>query len=478
MRKIITLGIMLLFLGMTISSSTGLYVEKQSIKPMSFGNTLYVGGNGTGNYTKIQDAINDSSNGDTVYVYDDSSPYYESIHINKAINLKGEDKDTTIIDGNKTNDVIQILVDNASVSGFTIRDSGKYEKGIYVSSNHTIISGNIVTGYNEHTIQIEDGRYNTITNNILTNSSGFCIYLLNGDYNIVTENTISHSEDGIRFTYSSQNHIGKNIIHDNRWGIWVQVGDNNYITGNIIYNNYIGIETEDGYEIEITHNLIYNHSNNGIEIESVGNIITDNTIRNNDDGLVIWGDVWGGAENRILYNNFIENNRSAIVLRERQKLIWDDGERGNYWDDYTGVDENHDNIGDIPYKIDYWDGYYDTCPFMTPYPYDQDLPSVEIKKPQKALYIMNEALLPRFVRLPLIIGDIDIEVNAFDDSGIQRVEFFIDNKQVFIDWDYPYTMSWSKDRMRIFRHLHILKIVAYDYAGKKSEDTVIVWKFF
>jgi len=75
MRKIITLGIMLLFLGMTISSSTEIYLEKQSTIATLGGNTLYVGGSGPGNYTSIQDAIDDASDGDTVYVYDDSSPY-------------------------------------------------------------------------------------------------------------------------------------------------------------------------------------------------------------------------------------------------------------------------------------------------------------------------------------------------------------------------------------------------------------------
>ena len=74
MRKIIALGIMLLFLGMTISSSTGLYLNEQSIKPLSSGNILYVGGNGSGNYSKIQDAINDSVDGDTVFVY--NGTYY------------------------------------------------------------------------------------------------------------------------------------------------------------------------------------------------------------------------------------------------------------------------------------------------------------------------------------------------------------------------------------------------------------------
>ena len=85
MRKIITLGIMLLFLGMTISSSTGLYLDEQSIKPLSSGNILYVGGSGTGNYSKIQDAIDDASDGDTVFVYDDSSPYYENVIVDKSI---------------------------------------------------------------------------------------------------------------------------------------------------------------------------------------------------------------------------------------------------------------------------------------------------------------------------------------------------------------------------------------------------------
>jgi len=36
--------------------------------------TLYVGGNGVGNYSSIQDAIDSASDGDTVYVY--SGIYY------------------------------------------------------------------------------------------------------------------------------------------------------------------------------------------------------------------------------------------------------------------------------------------------------------------------------------------------------------------------------------------------------------------
>jgi len=82
-----------------------------------------VGGTGPHNYSKIQDAINDSENGDTVFVYNDSSPYYENVYINeKVINLVGEDVNTTIIDagGGDTEQGWTMVV--SSSSGFLMRN--------------------------------------------------------------------------------------------------------------------------------------------------------------------------------------------------------------------------------------------------------------------------------------------------------------------------------------------------------------------
>ncbi len=63
----------------TCGKSFDFYVVEKSSMPNFYGNIFYVGGSGFGNYTKIQDAIDNSSNGDTIFVYDDSSPYYENI---------------------------------------------------------------------------------------------------------------------------------------------------------------------------------------------------------------------------------------------------------------------------------------------------------------------------------------------------------------------------------------------------------------
>jgi len=84
--------------GTCIIPTTAQTTEKT--QSTSRGNWLYVGGSGPGNYTRIQDAIDNASDwGDTVFVYDDSSPYYEFLIINKSISLIGENKDTTIIKG-------------------------------------------------------------------------------------------------------------------------------------------------------------------------------------------------------------------------------------------------------------------------------------------------------------------------------------------------------------------------------------------
>jgi pectin methylesterase-like acyl-CoA thioesterase len=102
MKRLLSIGIIILFIGMSLSSSTGFDLEKKSI-PLD-GKTLYVGGSGPGNYTKIQDAIDNASDGDTVFVY--SGKYEErDIIVNKSISLIGENKETTIVDGNQKRDI-------------------------------------------------------------------------------------------------------------------------------------------------------------------------------------------------------------------------------------------------------------------------------------------------------------------------------------------------------------------------------------
>ena len=124
MKKWFGVGIILLFIGTAIIPSSGQQIEKLS-SPTSRGNWLYVGGSGPGNYTRIQDAVDNASDGDTVFVY--SGNYQQSmIIVNKKINLHGEDKNTTIIDGYGQTCIFRLVNGDfytlfIEINGFTIR---------------------------------------------------------------------------------------------------------------------------------------------------------------------------------------------------------------------------------------------------------------------------------------------------------------------------------------------------------------------
>ena len=70
MRSKFLMGvIVVLILTNFIVQSTAIEMIEQSSMSTRNGKTLYVGGSEPGNYTKIQDAINNASDGDTVFVY-------------------------------------------------------------------------------------------------------------------------------------------------------------------------------------------------------------------------------------------------------------------------------------------------------------------------------------------------------------------------------------------------------------------------
>jgi len=109
---------------------------------------------------------------------------------------------------------------------------------------------------------------------------------------------------------------------------------------------------------------------------------------------------------------------------------------------------------------------------------EDEPPAIKIIKPEKALYLFNFKIRDFLInRKPLIIGKINITVDSSDDdSGVMKVEFYIDNDLRASDTDEPYYFIWKEKRL--FRHRHIIKVVAYDNAGNIASDKILVRKFF
>ncbi|EMR74857.1 Periplasmic copper-binding protein (NosD) [Thermoplasmatales archaeon SCGC AB-540-F20] len=237
MKKLLAIGVILLFLGMTISSSTGLYLEKQSIKSISSGNILYVGGNGTGNYTNIQDAIDDASDGDTVFVY--SGVYNESLEINTSICLIGEGKTNTII---KSEFSIEILKNSVLISNFYIKN-GMIGITCYPNVSNVVIDNNHIYTY-VIGIFLMNSDGNIISNNLIDTSGNFGFYdiiLSNSNGNIISENNLS-GNNGIDLSYECRNNIiSNNTILCKNNGLTLDTSFFNIIAKNNFIKNNLSI---------------------------------------------------------------------------------------------------------------------------------------------------------------------------------------------------------------------------------------------
>ena len=107
------------------------------------------------------------------------------------------------------------------------------------------------------------------------------------------------------------------------------------------------------------------------------------------------------------------------------------------------------------------------------YTEDNQAPYVEIVKPENALYINDKKIIPLPFETSVIIGNITIKANASDNVGIARVEFYIDDELKHINYSYPYYWLWNETAIG----RHVIKAIAYDFAGNTATDEQKVWIF-
>ena len=225
---------------------------------------LYVGGSGPNNYSTIQTAIDNATNGDTIFVY--NGTYHEHIVIAVNINLLGENKETTIIDGDSSGNVVKIITSNVNISEFTITHGAI---GILILTSANIhISQNIIKsnweGIGLHQVSDSKIEQNSIQNNFfeginpvdsthITVSKNYIngnlqgLFLSETTNCIITGNTINANTRGIELrTNSNNNHIYHNNIknsnQDNAFDECSNTWDNGYPSGGNYWDDYNGID--------------------------------------------------------------------------------------------------------------------------------------------------------------------------------------------------------------------------------------------
>ena len=295
MKKVLTFGIIFLFIVTTIVPSTGTTDVKQSATSTSDGNTLYVGGSGPNNYTRIQDAIDNASDGDTVFVYNDSSPYYENVNVDKSIILFGEERDSTIIDGGGIDSVIEVSADHVHIEGFTVTNcmDDLSEAGINIFSDWNTIKDNNIVENQLTGIRLSSSLYNLVENNTLKDNVCYHIFLRGeSNNNTIQNNTLTQSDnwlkacDGIWLSRSSDNLIENNEITRLKSGIGIslyETSSHNVVNNNMIHNNpdkdkSIQISDHSDFNLILNNEIRYNDGAGIMMFFSQGNEIIGNTI--------------------------------------------------------------------------------------------------------------------------------------------------------------------------------------------------------
>jgi len=327
-------------------------------------------------FATIQAAINDQDTADGHTIFVEEGTYYEHVVVNKSLSLIGEDRSTTIIDGNYTgSNVMNITANNVNITGFTIQNGRKDGIWLNYSSLCTISGNNVTNSKYANGIRLRWSSFNTVSGNDLTNNYNAGVFLYRSCCNTVSGNNITNNgEEGVFiYSFSHNNTVSGNTITGNLfWTIGIRLKsycDNNIVSGNNISNNdFDGIQVQQ----DCCNNIVSgnNIANNSIGIclrsNSYSNIVSENSIINNDYG------VWlSSSDNTFYHNNFIDNTEQVDV-EYGCAGVWDDDypSGGNYWDDYTGMypyaeEIDYSGIWNTPYEIDA--DNIDRYPLMTLY---------------------------------------------------------------------------------------------------------------
>lgn len=309
-----------------------------------------------------------------------------------------------------------IGISGTNVSGFSIWQNNLSDcmTGVFLDiSGDNAIVGNYFLG-NDYAGMLSNSYDNSFNGNSIINTSVYGFYLVSSDLNTISSNHMNSGGTGIVLDQNSGlSNIENNTIFNYGTGISVQSNDNEFV-GNQITDNSVS----------------------GIILSGSINIVRGNNLsRNTQYGIL----TTSATERNLIYNNYFSRNGMGNGKDFSRVNIWNSTYQegtniisgsvigGNYWDDYSGID---DGSGSYPHDI-IGDGIGDT---FIPYISGENIPG-------DYLPLRND-ITPPITSCDAPEGwqnsDFTVNLTAIDlDSGVSGTYYFIDDSDRYTGISIP-----------------------------------------
>lgn len=278
-----------------------------------------------------------------------------------------------VIIANCTNVSIENQVISSTSVGIELGHSSKsrvvnnsislnHKFGLFMSNsrNSEIESNNFISN-GLHGIWLYDADNNSLEQNNVSSNNMSGIYSWNSDGNRIVQNVVAGNQEGIVLDAGSDRNTlsHNNATGNDQFGILIEGSSRNAIADNTItLNNRSGIQIFQADDNTAVNNVLKLNGQYGLAVQfSEGNTLATNNLINNS---------WSGMKlesspgNKVFGNNFVDNAQQAS--ESAGGSLWHNGypQGGNYWNDYTGIDQKSgpnqdeagpDGIGDTPYAV-------------------------------------------------------------------------------------------------------------------------------
>lgn len=332
----------------------------------------------------LEAALAAAADGDEIRV--PAGEWRGGVRVTRSVTLRGEEG--AVIDGHGEGTVLEILAPLVVIEGIEVRGSGSGMENARTNVDACVWSSPSADGLEvRHArfvdclfgiyVQQSDGAqlvgnviHGRTTLRVVDRGNG--IHLFDASHVVVEDNVIDGTRDGLYISATDDSRISRNRVHHVRYAVHYMWSHRNRLEDNEATDSLAGFALMQSHDLEVVGNRMARNRRAGLLVRdgerclyrrndvvangtgvfvynSIRERFEENLIARNDVGMRIWGAM--AIEDAFVRNSLIGNARQIFYFGNRD-MRWGRGMDGNHFSDYLGWDQDHDGVGERPYRVD------------------------------------------------------------------------------------------------------------------------------